>query len=174
VFTIARTPVPPTALLRTYGGRSPDRWRGYQDCFRIQIDHEVSLSEFVMAFYGTPLFKLERLALRSLLGIRSSDADARALVDGTRTTFAAWYEGARTPSELLMCDRYERTRSWFMAKPIAGGGSELCFGSAVATRPGNGHRPSRFGLLLGFHVLYSQLLLAAAVKRLARSRDSSR
>jgi hypothetical protein len=134
----------------------------------------VNLKEFVFAFYTSRVFKIERLLLRMLLGIRSSDEDAQALLAGTRDSFAAWYQGARTPTELLMCDRFESTRSWFMVEPVAGGASELCFGSAVARRPGRNAMPSRFRLLLIFHVLYSQLLLHSAVRGLARGDASPR
>lgn len=170
MLDIERAEVPMDALLKRYGGVFPERWRGYQDCFRVRVDFEVSLGEFVTAFYTTPLFKLERLLLRVFLGIRSSDADADALLAKTRSTFAAWYEGARTPSQLLMCDRYESTRSWFSVEAHAGGRTWLCFGTAVATRPERTAMPARFRALLSFHVLYSRLLLHAATRRLARDR----
>jgi len=122
----------------------------------------VTLQQFVAAFYTSWLFRLERALLHVLLAIPSSDADA--LARGTRNTFAAWYVGARTPTELLMCDRYERTRSWFRVGPDGDGGPELCLGFAVAgRRRANGSfamSPS-FRALLGFHVLYSQQLLQA-------------
>ncbi|HEY2682441.1 MAG TPA: hypothetical protein VGI93_02950 [Steroidobacteraceae bacterium] len=168
MFGIKRSAVPQHALLRTHGGRHPERWGGYQDCFRVRISGSISLAEFVFAFYTSRVFKLERLLLRTFLGIRSSDEDAQTLIAGTTDTFAAWYQGARTPSELLMCDRFESTRSWFMVEPVAGGASELCFGSAVASGLGRSAMPSRFRLLLVFHVLYSQVLLHSAVRGLVR------
>jgi len=65
-----------------------------------------------------------------------------------------------------MCDRYERTRSWFRVAPKSGGGTHLQFGSAVAAGRGERgetlQRPAAFNLLLSFHVLYSQALLRAA------------
>ena len=175
-MNIERSEVPSHALLKTHIGKQPERWGGYQDCFRVHVTHEVQIGEFVHAFYTTRLFKLERFLLRIILGIHSSDADANALVAGTGRTFAAWYEGARSSTQLLMCDRYESTRSWFMANPAPGGGSELCFGSAVAQSPDTPYMPPKFRLLLGFHVFYSKLLLGAAARRLAaikRSRPSA-
>jgi hypothetical protein len=71
-----------------------------------------------------------------------------------------------TATQLLMCDRYERTRSWFRVVPLGDGKTLLQFGSAVASRPrdhwprGRGSR--FFRLLIKFHVLYSQVLLGAA------------
>lgn len=130
----------------------------------------MTLQQFVVAFYTSWLFRLERSLLRLVLAIPSSDADAYALARGTRNTFAAWYVLARTPTELLMSDRYERTRSWFRVEVDGDGNTELSFGSAVGGRHrANGSivmSPS-FRALLGFHVLYSQLLLKAAARSLA-------
>lgn len=170
MFGIIRSAPPTNALLVSHRGRHPERWGGYHDCFRICIRGRVTLQQFVLAFYTSWLFRLERALLRILLAIPSSDADAYALARGTHNTFAAWYVGARTPTELLMCDRYERTRSWFRVGPDGDGGTELCFGSAVAgRRRANGSfvMSRLFRALLGFHVLYSQLLLQAAARSLA-------
>ena len=170
MFGIIWSAPPTNALLITHRGRRPEQWGGYHDCFRICVSGRVTLQQFVEAFYTSRLFRLERALLRVFLAIPSSDADAYALARGTRNTFAAWYVGARTPTELLMCDRYERTRSWFRVGPDGDGGTELCFGSAVAgRRRANGSfamSPS-FRALLGFHVLYSQLLLQAAARSFA-------
>ena len=88
-----------------------------------------------------------------------------------------------------MCDRYERTRSWFQVVPLAGDTTLLRFGSAVAAAPESAvadraapRREARvlandgavFQLLLKFHILYSQLLLSAAgsgVMKAARRMD---
>jgi len=169
VFGIIRSAPPTNALLVTHRGRHPERWGGYHDCFRICVPGRVTLQQFVVAFYTSRLFRLERTLLRIFLAIPSSDADAYALARGTRNTFAVWYVGARTPTELLMCDHYERTRSWFRVGSDDDGSTELCFGSAVAgRRRANASfvmSPS-FRALLGFHVLYSQLLLQAAARSL--------
>jgi len=65
-----------------------------------------------------------------------------------------------------MCDRYERTRSWFRVVPLNGDRTRLQFGSAVAAarddQAGVRALGGTFRLLLGFHVLYSQALLRAA------------
>src|SRR5260370_27586707 len=65
-----------------------------------------------------------------------------------------------------MCDRYERTRSWFRVVPLNGARTRLQFGSAVAAarddQAGAMALGGTFRLLLGFHVLYSQVLLRAA------------
>jgi hypothetical protein len=167
MFSITREPVPEDALLRTFrGGTHPERWGSYADCFAVSVDRGVSLAEFVFAFYTSPLFRIERGLLRLLISAPSSRSDARAVAEGTADKFAAWYVGQRTSTQLLMCDRYERTRSWFRVAPKSGGGTHLQFGSAVAARRGaHGEiprHPAAFGLLLSFHVIYSHALLRAA------------
>lgn len=176
MFSITRESVPDDALLRTFrGGTHPEQWGRYADCFAVGVDRNVSLAEFVFAFYTSPLFRIERGLLRLLINAPSSRSDARAVAGGTSDTFSAWYVGQRTATQLLMCDRYERTRSWFCVAPANGGGTRLRFGSAVAAKrnkntrapaPGGG-----FNFLLWFHILYSRMLLRAAKHNLrARSR----
>jgi hypothetical protein len=162
---VTRESVPQDALLRTFrGGAHPERWGQYADCFAVSVDRSVTLAQFVFAFYTSPLFLIERGLLR-LINAPSSRADARAIADGTSDKFAAWYVGQRTATQLLMCDRYERTRSWFRAEPESGG-TRLQFGSAVAAKRAAmtdaPQRPTAFSVLLWFHVLYSRALLRAA------------
>jgi len=128
----------------------------------------VTLSEFVFAFYTSPVFRMERLILRVLAGAASTDGQARELAEGREETFAVWTVGARTVDQLLMCDRYDKTRSWFRVMAQGAGVTVLQFGSAVAgRRRGDGTRgmSRAFGLLLGFHRLYSRMLLKAAARR---------
>lgn len=167
MFSITREAVPDDALLKTFrGGKHPERWGRYADCFGLDVVGQVRLADFVFAFYTSPLFAIERHLLRMLIDAPSSRAGARAVADGHAETFAAWYVGERTPTQLLMCDRYERTRSWFCVAP-ASSGTRLRFGSAVAAGNGeSGQKPTTFRLLLGFHVLYSQALLHAAKSNL--------
>lgn len=165
------------ALLKTWrGGRHPERWGRYGDCFSILIERPVSLAEFVVAFYTTPLFRLERAILRFLASSPSTDEELRLLIAGARSTFAAWELSARTETQLLMSDRYGRTRSWFRVTPQAAGGTLLQFGSAVAAKPGaesSSEMSTGFNALLGFHRLYSRLLLKAARRRLLKGAASA-
>lgn len=186
MFSIVREAVPEDALLKTYRGKvHPERWGGYGDCFSVTVDQTVNLAEFVFSFYTSPLFRIERRML-ALIGAPSSDAAARALTDGSAASFAVWYVGDRTATELLMCDRYERTRSWFRVVPKGGACTTLQFGSAVAAASGRGaertagaghgagagagRRIGGFRLLLGFHLVYSQLLLHSAKAALVKAR----
>ena len=65
---------------------------------------------------------------------------------------------------LLMCDVAGSTRSWLMTAP-AGKGTRLYFGSAVVRSRQGG----LFRALLGFHQLYSRILLRAAASRVLRA-----
>jgi hypothetical protein len=171
--SIVQGPVPDDALLKTYrGGARPELWGIYGDCFSVSIDRPVSLAEFVTAFYTTPVFRLERLILRAAIGVASTDEDARQVAAGMRDSFAAWRVGERTDTQLLMCDRYENTRSWFRVTPQGFAGTVLQFGSGIAARrraDGELRMSPTFGILLGFHKLYSRLLLRSALWRLRRA-----
>jgi hypothetical protein len=173
MLAISRAAVPADSLLRTYrGGPHPERWDNYVDCFCVGVSAQVSLADFVWAFYTSPVFRIERWILRLTIGAPSTDADAKAVAVGTANTFAAWYVGDRTNDQLLMCDRYEATRSWFRVAPLDDGGTLLQFGSGVATRAkanDDGMTISGgFRFLMGFHVLYSRLLLWQASRRVTR------
>ncbi len=124
-------------------------------------------------FYTTWLFRLERWILRLAVARPSTDEEARQLARGERGAFAAWSVEARAPDQLLMCDFTGRTRSWLMVAPAAGAtGTRLYFGSVVV--PVRDPKTGEMGLgpvhgpLIGFHKLYSRLLLGAAARRLAR------
>jgi hypothetical protein len=175
MFSITQHPVPDDALLRTYhGGARPECWQGQGDCFAVSLDRVVSLTDFVFAFYTAPVFRIERVILALLAGAPSTDTEARLLADGSGRSFAVWRVGERTATQLLMCDRYERTRSWFRVMPLGDGKTLLQFGSAVASRRrddwGTGRRGRSFRLLMKFHVVYSQVLLDAARRGLMKRR----
>jgi hypothetical protein len=144
----------------------------YTDCYVCEVDGAVSHAAFVEAFYTTRLFKLERFILRWFAGRPSTDADAKRLAEGGADTFAAWSVEGRTANQLLMGDFMGRTKSWLMASD-AGAQTLLRFGSAVVPKasPGSTAKPTMglaFHALLGFHRLYSRLLLGAAKARLER------
>lgn len=168
--------LPGDALLQRYREQG-----AYTDCFAIDVPGQVSHAQFVEAFYTTAVFKLERLLLALLVARPSNDAQAGELAGGRREQFAAWSVEARAPGQLLMCDIAGSTRSWLMAVPApvrgaaagtaAGngtgccGGTRLYFGSAVVRSRQGGI----FRALLGFHKLYSRILLRAAASRLRKS-----
>lgn len=169
-------PLPESALLNRYRDVSGyDGVQPYTDCFVASIDHEISLADYVTAFYTTWLFKLERFVLRLLVAKPSTDEHAHQVAHAQRDAFAAWDVEARSDNQLLMCDFQKRTRSWFMVSPDNGNpaGSLLWFGSAVV--PINNRKKNKaemgtgFNLLVGFHKMYSMALLNAAKRRLIKS-----
>jgi hypothetical protein len=164
--------MPEAALLGSY-----TRSGAFTDCFATEIDGSVSHAQFVRAFYTTWVFRLERVILRWAVARPSTDDEARQVAEGASDSFAAWKVEARGDNQLLMCDFQGRTRSWFMVVPIgtgSGARTRLYFGSAVVPRrdPVSGARSLGpvFGALMGFHKLYSHVLLYAARSRLAALR----
>ena len=158
--------VPSNSFLRRYKDRD-----GYADCYMVDVMGAITQEQFVEAFYTSPLFKVERTLLRHLASRQATDADAKQLAMGKATSFSAWRVEAQSASELLLADVTGRTRSWLMATPgTRAANTRLYFGSAVVARKGHGaHDPGMgwlFHGLLGFHRLYSRLLLRAASRRL--------
>ncbi len=92
------------------------------------------------------------------------------LANGEIDTFAAWTVESRDSNQILLTDIRGNTRSWLMVEP-SGDGATLLFGSAVVPREIDGTaRPPAwiFRVLLGFHQLYSRVLLRAAVGGIER------
>lgn len=161
-------PVPQDSLLHAY-----QRGAGFADCYVTEVAGAVSLAAFVEAFYTSGLFKFERTLLQHLAAKPATDADASRLGQGQAQRFSAWQVEGRSDCELLLADFTGRTRSWLRALPIESPAraprTRLYFGSAVVPRrhggcsqPGMGWS---FHTLLGFHRLYSRLLLQAASRR---------
>lgn len=165
-------PVPESSLLHRCL-----RDGAFADCYVTEIGRSVTHAEFVAAFYTTWVFRLERFILRWWFSKPSTDDEARALAAGTANAFAAWRVEGRGESEILLADFTGRTRSWLSAAPAAHDpsarepGTRLYFGSAVmpitSTATGRKELGGRFDALLGFHKIYSRVLLRAASARLA-------
>ena len=143
----------------------------YTDCYVVDIDREVSQADYIRAFYTTLPFKTERLILKWVISMPSTDEEADLLAEGKTDKFAAWYVEAREANQLLLSDFRDRTRSWLMAE-AADGATRLYFGSAVVPEADSETQEARMGnsfsLLLGFHRLYSRILLSSARRRLQR------
>lgn len=149
----------------------------YTDCYATEIARPVTQAEYVEAFYTSWVFKLERLLLDWLVAKPSTDLQARALARGAVGSFAAWTVEVRTANQLLLCDFQGRTRSWLMSAAVPGdaaSSTRLYFGSAVVPvidpRSGQKKMGWIYRALLGFHKVYSRVLLHAAVSRLLRRR----
>ncbi len=141
----------------------------YTDSYSTEIPAQVAFSDYIFAFYTTPLFKVERLILTLTVRKPSTNTQARELSDAKRASFAAWTVEARDENQILMCDFAGSTRSWLMTVPTENG-THLYFGSAVVPhRISKNGKPSLgffFTALLGFHKIYSVLLLFSARIRL--------
>jgi hypothetical protein len=158
--------LPPQALLRRYSGKD-----GYTDCYFLDVPGAVTQADYIAAFYTTWVFKLERALLSWFASRPSTDVQAHELAHAQRTSFAAWTVESREDDQLLLCDFLGNTRSWLMTVPASEGVStRLFFGSAVVARvdrrTGDRKMGFTFRALLGFHKIYSRVLLAAAARRL--------
>ncbi len=165
MLSIEKCPVPANTMLDKYSING-----AYTDCYSTEISGQVSFPEFIFSFYTTPLFKLERLILKLAVSKPSTDIQARQLADSVIEKFAAWTVEDRNENQLLMCDFLRRTRSWFMIVPVNETRTQLYFGSAISSyedpKTGRLSLGSGFQALLGFHQIYSVLLLYSAKSRM--------
>jgi hypothetical protein len=156
MLSVRSAPLPPDALLASYSSSG-----AYTDCYSVQLDRPASLGDFMAAFYTTGIFKLERWLLTSRFP--SSDKEAESLARGEVTRFCAWHVEDRRADQAVLAAG--RTRSWLMVAP-SGESTTLFFGSAIVPRR-RGGLGWQFTILMGFHKLYSRILLRAAARRLA-------
>ena len=165
-------PMPPAALLSRY------QKNGFHtDCYSTEIPVSVSHEQFVIAFYSTALFKLERFILKWAVSRPSTDAQLARMASGAANEFAAWSVEARSENQLLLADFQGRTKSWLMTNHTeaeASGHTKLYFGSAVVPvidkKTGDQHLGLAFKALLGFHKCYSVALLSAAAASLVKKK----
>lgn len=164
--TIENRALPPQSLLRRYAASG-----AYTDCYTTAIARPLALPAYVEAFYRGAAIRLERQLIGWLMGWPSTDEDVRRLAHGEAERFSAWRVEDRRDDQLLLSDVSGRTRSWLMCRPDDGG-TRLFFGSAVVPRTdpttGEPAMGRLFKPMLGFHRLYSRLLLSAARARLRR------
>ena len=155
--------VPGDSLLASYASQA----QTYTDCFEVMHPLQVTLPAFIDAFYGTALFRLERLVLRGALRRPITDAQKEALAQGQSDRFAAWRVEARSDTQILLCDMSGHTRSWLAVSAKQGSVTRLLFGSAVV--PAEGHELSwMIRATIPLHRLYSKLLLRSAERKLRR------
>lgn len=170
MIKIKKCQLPEESLLHAY------RKNGcYTDCYTTSVEGCVTSSDFIAAFYTNGAFKVERFILSFFVGKHSSDFQAIQLARREIDKFAAWHVEGRTEEQMLLCDFQQKTRSWLMVKAVRFEGkvyTQLYFGSAVVPfkkRVDGSYTLSLgFKLLLGFHKLYSRVLLSAARQRLKK------
>lgn len=163
--------IPPVALLKRY-----QKTGFHTDCFTTDVAVGVSQEQFVLAFYSTRLFRLERFILKWAVSRPSTDAQLAMLASEKASEFAAWSVEDRSENQLLLTDFQGRTRSWLMTDHLeadVGFHTRLYFGSAVVPvlnkQTGEQRLGFAFRALLGFHKLYSVALLSAAAAKLEKN-----
>lgn len=173
MFSIEKCPVPAHTLLTKYS-----RDEGYVDCYVTEASGHISFRDYVVAFYTTRLFRLERLILSWMVSKPSTDKQVRQLADGEVKRFAAWQVEGRSENEMLLSDFVGRTCSWLMTVPVNalnGDRTQLYFGSAVVPKQNRktGEWSLGFGYqaLLGFHKIYSVLLLYSAKQHIQNDQE---
>lgn len=168
MFSVQKCAVPVDIFLYTCSLNG-----AYADCYSTELPATIPFNKYIFAFYTSPLFKIERWILARTVSKPSTDKQARELADCQRDAFAAWTVENRNDHEILMCDYLGRTKSWLAVLPMDGAGTRLFFGSAVVSRRNSTNGKSSLGfvfqMLLGFHRMYSLLLLYSAKRKLKRS-----
>ena len=160
--------LPGDALLRKYRGR---RLRGL---LRHRRRSPGIARRVRRGLLTTAVFRLERLILSWAVARPSTDLQAGSLPRRAGRVCRVERRGGM-PRQLLTADLGGRTRSWLMSVALEdGAATRLYFGSAVVpvVAPGSGEARmgAAFRALLGFHKVYSRVLLRAAATRLARAR----
>jgi len=152
----------------------------FADCFYIDIPKEVTLAEFIKAFYTTALFKTERAILSVVTLKPASDAQAVELSAGRSKQYSAWVVEGRVADQIILADISGRTKSWLMvqASDLDGcAATRLYFGSVVVPKKvAVGEKASKgllFQLLGGFHKVYSRALLKSAYNTLLKENNST-
>ena len=84
MFSIESCAIPDSALLNSYLMEDT-----YTDCYVTDVAQSVSHDEFIIAFYTTHIFKLERLILKLFVSRPSTDDQVKELAAGDIDTFAA-------------------------------------------------------------------------------------
>jgi hypothetical protein len=164
--------MPHIQLTQAPAGALIERYRAcgaYTDCYVANVPGHFTLAEFMAVFYKTPVFKVERWLLARFLAHPSTDHEADQLAQGEINNFAAWSVESRDFNQTILAAG--RTRSWLMASQLLGKSesTNLYFGSVVVQRQ-RGGLGWQFTALLGFHKLYSRILLYSAVRALTKAK----
>ncbi len=147
----------------------------FVDCYYIEIPKDVSLAQYIEAFYTSSLFKVERGILSLVASKSAVDSDAVELSLGESERYSIWTVENRASNQILLCDFTKNTRSWLMVESLKTSDivtTRLFFGSVVIPKKISANGDSSFGVLFHslswFHQIYSKALLNAAYKKLLR------
>jgi hypothetical protein len=84
MFSIKSAAIPDGGLINSYAIQAGC----YTDCFVAEISQDVTLSDFILAFFNTPIFRLERLLLGLFASRPSTDDDVANLTSGAGNSLA--------------------------------------------------------------------------------------
>lgn len=149
----------------------------YTDCYFVDVPAKIDLSEFIAAFFYTPLLRLERLMLAHIASKPTSTEDVIKIAEGKSDAFAVWSVEFRDEYQLLMSVADGPIRSWWMVSPKKDNQnfSRLYFGSAYLPKSvGSAGKPKMgaiFHMFLSFHKLYSRTLLWLVKRELEKSHN---
>ena len=169
MFSIKKCAIPETGLLQKYTNTTGC----YTDCFTTDVPAFVSFDDFATSFFSSPIFKLERFLIKLTLGKPTTEQDVKDFVSGKSNDFAVWQVEERSENQLLLAVGKGQIRTWLMVEHVKADTdgtikqTNLYFGSAVLPKDQNGSMGMMFHALLGFHVLYSKILLWQAQRGLA-------
>lgn len=147
----------------------------YTDCFVTDIPQPVSINDFIVAFFTTPVFRLERAILSLTKSAPSTDQDIKDLAAGKSERLATWRIEEKQDNQLLLTVTGGQVRTWLMTEPHTPehGHTRLFFGSAVIPKEVQSDGKSEMGFLfralLGFHKIYSRILLWSAKRQIKNS-----
>ena len=158
--------LPSNALSATYKTQG-----AFVDCYYSEIAKDVSLDEYIQAFYTTPLFKLERSLLSLATFKRANDDGAVELSLGKSDHYSIWTVEGRESNQIMLLDFSGNTRSWLMVEDKKNEmGTRLYFGSVVVPKDRKNNGQASLGKLFhffgSFHKIYSKALLSAAYRKL--------
>lgn len=91
--------VPLNSLLRRYKDSV-----GFADCYVTEVPGTVTQEAYIVAFYTSALFKVERTVIKYAVARPSTDDDVRRLATGRADGFSAWRIEGQSESELLLAD----------------------------------------------------------------------
>jgi len=146
----------------------------FVDCYYIDIEKNISLDEYIQAFYTTGLFKLERCLLSLATFTRTKDDEAIELSLGKSDSYSIWTVEGRESNQIMLRDFTGNTRSWLMVKNFDEHemSTRLYFGSVVVPKNITENKQASFGVIFHlfgkFHQIYSRALLSAAFRKLKR------
>jgi len=173
MFTVSQCPLPHDTLLHRYEN-GPGH---HTDCFETEVAQGVSLPDYIEAFFNSPILRIERKLL-GLAMLKSNYDDVVLLAQGRSDHIAGWQTEDRADQEILLTVMGGGVRTWLKVIPEEDH-SRLLFGSAVV--PPDDAPVDETGApkmawwvqgLMGFHRLYSHIVLGAAKWQLKRMRPA--